>query len=197
MNSKTTLMLACALAIVPVLSGCRDEGAQVIQQDRSITTVEGIDIQDFRGAAATLTREMMDSPRFSSSMQQIRTAHPGNRPLVKISHIKNDTMLKVDMRGFLVDPMEAELMKGDALDFVAEDDQAQALAKMNETMTGTGPKLPDLILYGTVRDLRSEAGDMKQASYVFHLKAADASGRAVWEGEKLITKQGKRPSIGI
>ena len=58
--------------------------------------------------------------------------------------------------------------------------------------TATGPKLPDLVLYGTVRDLPAEAGDMKQASYVFHLKLADASGVTIWQDEKLITKQGTR-----
>ena len=190
-------VLTLAGASLALLPGCRDTGAQVIEQDRSITTVEGIDIQDFRGAAATLTREMLDSPMFTGEMQRIRAQRSGTQPLVKISKIKNDTMLKVDMRGFLVDPMEAELLKSGQLSFFAEDAESQELAKMNELQTGGAPRLPDLILFGTVRDLRSHAGDMKQASYVFHLKVANNSGMTVWQGEKLITKQGKRPSIGL
>ena len=117
--------------------------------------------------------------------------------MMKISKIKNDTMLKVDMRGWLVDPMESEMLKTNLVDFYAEDIEAQQLAKMNETMNGVQAKLPDLILFGTVRDLRSEAGATKQASYVFHLKLADATGVTIWQGEKLITKQGKKSAIGI
>ena len=198
MNAKATLVLASAtLAIVPLATGCRDTGAQVISQDRSITTVGQIDIQDFRNAASTLTREMLDSPNFTNALNRIRAQKPGVQPLMKISKIKNDTMLKVDMRGFLVDPMENELLKTGTVTFFAEDAEAQQLAKMNEMMAGGGPRLPDLILYGTVRDLRSEAGDMQQASYVFQLKLADASGITVWQGEKLITKQGTHSKVGL
>lgn len=189
------MMMLLALAGAGVAAvGCGG-GAKVIEQDRSITTVDQIDIQDFRGAAVSLTREMLNSPRFSSSVARL---NKGNRlPLMKISKIKNDTMLKVDMRGWLVDPMESEMLKTNLVDFYAEDIEAQQLAKMNETMNGVQAKLPDLILFGTVRDLRSEAGATKQASYVFHLKLADATGVTIWQGEKLITKQGKKSAIGI
>ena len=53
------------------------------------------------------------------------------------------------------------------------------------------------MLFGTVSDLRSEAGRRKQASYKFHLKLADTTGVTIWQGEKLITKQGRKPAIGI
>lgn len=192
---NTTIICALTVAIAGgMLAGC-GSGAKVIEQDRSITTVEGIDIQDFRAAAAQLTREMLNSPRFVARANQLRT--PSRLPVMKISRIKNDTTLKLDMRGFLVDPMETELLQANVVDFFAEDEEAQQLAKMNETLGGSQPRLPDLVLYGTVRDLRSEAGKTKQASYIFHLKLADATGVTIWQGEKLITKQGSKPAIGI
>ena len=198
MNRKLTLTFASlTLAALPVLTGCRDQGAQVIEQDRSITTVDQIDIQDFRAAAGTLTKEMLDAPRVAQAISSFKAAHGNTNPLMKISKIKNDTMLKVDMRGFLVDPMETELTRTNLVDFYAEDNEARALAKMNETLNGTQPKLPDMVLYGTVRDLRSEAGRMQQASYEFQLKLADTTGRTIWLGNKLITKQGTRPSVGL
>ena len=58
---------------------------------------------------------------------------------MKISKVKNDTMLKVDMRGWLVDPMENEMLKANLVDFYAEDVEAQQLAKMNETSNGQRP----------------------------------------------------------
>lgn len=197
MKTINTLLLAglVSLPLLPLLGGCGG-GAKVIEQNQSITTVEQIDIQDFRAATAALTRQMLESPRVAAEIARIRAAGQ-TAPLVKISHIKNDTMLKVDMRGFLVDPMEAELLKSGSFDFFAEDSEAQQIAKMNEIRTGAQPRVPDLILYGTVRDLRSEAGDVKQASYVFNLKLANASGSTIWQDEKLITKQGKRPAVGI
>ncbi len=187
------LMMIVALAGAGFVAiGCGG-GARVIEQDRSITTVDQIDIQDFNAAASSLTREMLNDPRFSATIERIKSSKPDGRlPLVKISRVKNDTMLKVDMRGWLVDPMEYELMKANLVDFYAEDAEAQQMAMA----AGNAPK-PDLVLFGTVRDLRSEAGSTRQASYAFHLKLADSTGVTIWQGQKLITKQGKRPAIGI
>ena len=197
-KATMTAVLLLAGVGLAALPGCRDTGAQVIDQDRSITTVGQIDIQDFRAAATTLTREMLDSHNFAAELQRLKALRPnGPVPLIKISKIKNDTALKDDMRGFLVDPMEAELLKTGTVTFFAEDAEAQELARMNELQTGGSPRLPDLILYGTVRDLRSQAGRMKQASYVFHLKLANSTGTTVWQDEKAITKQGTRPAVGL
>lgn len=196
MNRTMKLFAVAALAALPLLQGC-GPGARVIEQDQSITTVDQIDIQDFNAASATLTREMLNSPAFAAEVQRLKGQNGGQMPIMKISKIKNDTMLKVDMRGFLVDPMEAEILKSNTVTFFAEDAEAQSLAKMNEIRTGQGPRLPDLILYGTVRELPSEAGRIKQNSYIFHLKLANASGVTMWQDQKQITKQGSRPSIGI
>jgi PBP1b-binding outer membrane lipoprotein LpoB len=195
MKKLNSAMLILALAGAGFVTvGC-GTGARVIEHDRSITTVDQIDIQDFRAAASELTREMLNSPRFTARAQQLRS--PERLPVMKISRVKNDTTLKLDMRRFLVDPMEMELLRANLVDFFAEDQEAQQLAKMNETLSGQQARLPDLVLYGTVSDLRSQAGRMRQASYIFHLKLADNTGVTIWQGEKLITKQGTRPAVGM
>lgn len=197
MNRMTTLLAVAALAAVPLMQGCGSD-AQVIEQDRSITSIDQIDIQDFRAAASTLTRQMLSAPNYASEVQRLRSQTPGGTaPIMKISKIKNDTMLKVDMRGFLVDPMEAELLKSNTVVFFAEDAEAQSLAKMNEIRSGQGPRLPDLVLYGTVRELPAEAGRTKQVTYVFHLKLANTSGITIWQDEKVITKQGTHNAVGM
>ena len=197
MNRMTTLLAVATLAAVPLMQGCGSD-AQVIEQDRSITSIDQIDIQDFRAAASTLTRQMLNDPRYASEVQRLKSQTPGGgAPIMKVSKIKNDTMLKVDMRGFLVDPMEAELAKSRTVDFFAEDAEAQSLAKMNEMRSGQGPRLPDLVLYGTVRELTAEAGRTKQVSYIFHLKLANASGITIWQDDKLITKQGTHNAVGM
>ena len=87
---NTTIICALTVAIAgAACSPACGSGAKVIEQDRSITTVEGIDIQDFRAAAAQLTREMLNSPRFVARANQLRT--PSRLPVMKISRIKNDT----------------------------------------------------------------------------------------------------------
>ena len=197
MNRSTKLLVVAAIAAIPLMQGCGSD-AQVIEQDRSITSIDQIDIQDFRGAASTLTRQMLDSPLYASEVQRLKSQAPGGAlPIMKISKIKNDTMLKVDMRGFLVDPMDAELLKSNTVVLFAEDAEAQSLAKMNEMRSGQAPRLPDLVLYGTVRELTAEAGRTKQVTYVFHLKLANASGITLWQGEKPITKQGTRNAVGM
>ena len=165
MNRMTTLLAVATLAAVPLMQGCGSD-AQVIEQDRSITSIDQIDIQDFRAAASTLTRQMLNDPRYASEVQRLKSQTPGGgAPIMKVSKIKNDTMLKVDMRGFLVDPMEAELAKSRTVDFFAEDAEAQSLAKMNEMRSGQGPRLPDLgtLWHGARTDRRSrpdEAGQL-------------------------------------
>jgi len=191
---KKAIIVFVNSVLVLVMAGC-GQGARVIEQDRAITTIEQIDIQDFRAAAAELTREMLNSPRFINRARELRTET--RLPVMKISRVKNDTAVKIDMRRFLVDPMEMELLRANLVDFFAEDQEAQQLARTVEAQKGKPPLLPDMVLYGTVSDLRAQAGRMRQASYVFHLKLADNTGVTIWQGEKLIIKQGTRPAVGM
>jgi len=191
--------LAVAGAAALFLGGCNgDAGARRIDEREAITTVGQIDIQDFNYAARELTNKMLVSQQFQEELRRIKEARPrGPAPLIKISRIKNDTTLKVNMRGFLVDPMEEVLSESGKVRFFAEDRQAQDIAAAHETLGGASPQLPDMVLYGTVRDLRTEAGDVRQAAYVFHLRLAGADGNTIWQGQTQIIKRGSRPAIGL
>lgn len=201
-NSSRTFRLAglgLFAAASLFLGGCNgDAGARRIDEREAITTVGQIDIQDFNHAARELTNKMLVSAQFQNELRRLNEARPrGPAPLVKISRIKNDTTLKMNMRGFLVDPMEEVLSESGKVRFFAEDTQAQGIAAAHETLGGGGPQIPDLVLYGTVRDLRTEAGSMRQAAYIFHLRLAGADGTTVWQGQTQIIKRGSRPAVGL
>jgi len=42
-----------------------------------------------------------------------------------------------------------------------------------------------------------KAGRVEQTSYIFQLSLSSRDGIAVWEDERTIVKQGKRPSVGF
>jgi PBP1b-binding outer membrane lipoprotein LpoB len=59
-------------------------------------------------------------------------------------------------------------------------------------------RTPDFTLSGKIIELTARASNTRQTTYSFQLSLTDTkSGLAVWEGEKEITKQGTRSSVGF
>ena len=81
----------------------------------------------------------------------------------------------------------------------AEDPMAKGLQQENEFKSDQKTtRTPDFTLSGKIIQLAVKAGNTSQSTYSFQLSLTDAkTGLAVWEGEKEITKQGTRSSVGF
>jgi PBP1b-binding outer membrane lipoprotein LpoB len=76
---------------------------------------------------------------------------------------------------------------------------AKGLQQENEFMNDQKTtRKPDFTLSGKIIETLARSGSTRQSTYSFQLSLTDSkTGLAVWEGEKEITKQGTRPSVGF
>jgi uncharacterized protein (TIGR02722 family) len=182
-----------------VTIGC-EQPAKRIPETGSITTVGQIDIQDWNTAATDLSKSMINSGVLENS--------PRKPAVLAMSRIVNNTTQQVDIDLLTKSIRQTLLGTGKIVttttfgsDSNVEDPMARQIKQAREQAEGKQPSigdLPDYTLSGKLIEVRSTAGNMRQATYAFQLSLTDSrTGYAVWEGQKQITKQGSKSSVGF
>jgi penicillin-binding protein activator len=196
---KKTVLLSILAAATPfVFGGC--SSAHYIQTGgkESVVTVGQINIQDFIQAADNASKDLLASGVLD------KVANPP--AVLAISRIVNNTGQQIDtdlltkkIRVALLNSGKAQTTTtlgpgGTSEDPMAKGLQQEAEFKADQKTTRT----PDFTLSGKIIETRAQAGGTQQSTYSFQLSLTDPrSGLAVWEGEKEITKQGSRSSVGF
>jgi uncharacterized protein (TIGR02722 family) len=198
MKNKIVLpVLAAAVSLVG--AGCATN-AHYVQTggSQSVVTIGSINIQDYMQAADAMTGELLASGALS------RVANPP--AVLAISRIVNNTGQQIDIDLLTKKIRVALLQSGKAvttttmgLGGTAEDPMAQGLQQENDFKSDAkNTRTPDFTLSGKIIQLAVKAGNTSQSTYSFQLSLTDPkTGLAVWEGEKEITKQGTRSSVGF
>jgi len=195
------IVAKCALVGVVGISllGC-ETPAKRVPETGSITTVGNIDIQDWNTAATDLSKSMINSGVLENS--------PRKPAVLAMSRIVNNTTQQVDIDLLTKSIRQTLLGTGKVVttttfgsDNNVEDPMARQIKQAREQAEGKQPSvsdLPDYTLSGKLIEVRSDAGKIKQATYAFQLSLTDSrTGYAVWEGQKQITKQGSKSSVGF
>jgi penicillin-binding protein activator len=196
---KNVLLSLLAAAIPFVVGGCATNAHYVETGGReSVVTVGAINIQDYIQAANTMTGELLAS----GALDKV----PTPPAVLAISRIVNNTGNQIDtdlltkkIRVALLNSGKAQTTTTMGLGGTAEDPMAKGLQqeaefKSDQKVTRT----PDFTLSGKIIQLAVKAGNTSQSTYSFQLSLTDAkTGLAVWEGEKEITKQGTRSTVGF
>lgn len=193
------LLPSLAAAVSLVGAGCATN-AHYIQTggNQSVVTIGQINIQDYMQAADAMTSELLASGALD------RVAHPP--AVLAISRIVNNTGEQIDtdlltkrIRVALLNSGKAMTTTTMGLGGTAEDPMAKGLQQENEFKSDQQNTVtPDFTLSGKIIQLAVKAGNTSQSTYSFQLSLTDAkNGLAVWEGEKNITKQGTRSSVGF
>lgn len=196
---KNKIILPILAAAIPLIgTGC-GTNAHYVQTggSQSVVTIGQINIQDYIQAANTMTSELLASGALD------RVANPP--AVLAISRIVNNTGQQIDTDLLTKKIRVALLQSGKALTTTtfglggkAEDPMAQGLQQENDFKSDKSMRTPDFTLSGKIIQLAVKAGDTSQSTYSFQLSLTDAkNGLAVWEGEKEITKQGTRSSVGF
>jgi uncharacterized protein (TIGR02722 family) len=199
---KTSLVLSVLSAAGLCLGvGCESKTTYVNpNSSRLVTSVGTIDVQDFAQAADSMTQSLIDNLINAGKLQ---SAVPSEPALMAISRIQNNTAQQLDT-DMLVKKIRVALNRtgkvqtsttiqyGGAEDPLAAEQQAQAPANPQKR-----PRAPDYTLSGKIIEMRDQAGNIRQASYVFQLSLSSPDGIAVWEDEKTIVKQSTRPAVGF
>ncbi len=158
-----------------------------------------INIQDWNRAADAMITSLLLSDRLEAAAKK--------PAVLAISRVVNNTSELVDT-DLLTQRIRVALnQSGKVLTTTtvgvggrAEDPLAEELRQARDTAEGvqTDARLQvDYTLAGKIIQLRARAGNVREATYSFHLTLTDvATGLAVWEDQRQITKQGTRPAIG-
>ncbi len=193
------------LAVLPalLLAGCGSppNSAQYVDPNgpRTIVSLNQIDIQDFNGAAATMTQSLLNSGVLEKA--------PTQPAVMAISRITNDTGQQFDT-DYLIKNIRVALNNSGkvvtttttGLGGKAEDPLARDAGNMQAFMQGqpAPSRIPYYSLSGKILASTAKADDIYQRTYTFQLSLTEiASGNAVWEDQKQITKQGKQPAVGF
>ena len=193
MKSKYIITLATAVGVA-LLPGC-GTNAHYIETGgtQSVVSVGQINSQDFIQAANAATSELLAS----GVLDKVKTAPA----ILAMSRIVNNTGEQIDT-DLLTKKIRVALMQsGKALTTTtyglgeAEDPLAKGIQDQNNN--NQPARLPDFSLSGKIIQLTASAGDTHQSTFSFQLSLTDRQGLAVWEGEKEITKQGSRATVGF
>jgi uncharacterized protein (TIGR02722 family) len=197
---KKNVVLSLLAAAIPfVVSGCRTPAHYIQTGGReSVVSVNQINIQDFIQAANTATSDLLAS----GALDKVSTPPA----VIAISRIVNNTGQQIDtdlltkkIRVALLNSGKAQTTTTMGLGGTAEDPMAKGLQqeaefKADQKVTRT----PDFTLSGKIIQTIARDGNTSQSTFSFQLSLTDAkTGLAVWEGEKEITKQGGRATVGF
>ena len=197
---KKSLLLSILAAAIPfVVGGCATKAHYVeTGGHESLVTVNSINIQDFIQAANSATSDLLAS----GALDRVSTPPA----VIAISRIVNNTGRQIDtdlltkkIRVAVLDSGKALTTTTMGLGGTAEDPMAKGLQQENEFKNDQKvTRTPDFTLSGKIIQLAVKAGNTSQSTYSFQLSLTDSkTGLAVWEGEKEITKQGTRSSVGF
>ena len=197
MKSKIIFSLLAALPFV--IGGCATNAHYVETGGReSVVSVNQINIQDYIQAANAAVNDLLAS----GALDRV----PNPPAVLAISRIVNNTGQQIDTDLLVKKIRVAVLNSGKAqttttlgLGGTAEDPMAKGLQQENEFKSDQkATRTPDFTLSGKIIETTARAGSTRQSTYSFQLSLTNAkTGLAVWEGEKEITKQGTRPSVGF
>jgi penicillin-binding protein activator len=186
MKTRTLIPL---VAIIAIVAGCGTNAHYIQTGGReSVVTINQINIQDFITAANSATSDLLASGVLD------RVQHPP--AILAMSRIVNNTSQQIDTDLLTKKIRVALLQSGKAVTTTTfglagpEDTLAPSIQRQPT-------QLPDFSLSGKIIETLVKAGNTSQATYSFQLSLTDQRGLAVWEGEKEITKQGTRSSVGF
>lgn len=189
-NIVKTFVPATLAALVVALSGCSTPAHYIDPEGRdTVVSLNAADIQDFSQAADSLVAQMLANEVFT----------PGKKPRIALSRVKNDTTQNFDV-SLLTDKVQQRILESGlanvSMSLSAETDDDVVRRKMSG-MGATETLLPDLTLLGKIAEVKAHASSVRQVSYVFSMRLADAkTGDVVWMGEKTLTKQGEKNAVG-
>ncbi|HXJ75489.1 MAG TPA: hypothetical protein VNM37_21720 [Candidatus Dormibacteraeota bacterium] len=193
MKTKPLLVLLSLAALV----GCSSPPKRIEPGGPTSLTTFGVDIADFKAAASYVVESLLKSDVFDRFQ--------GRKARILVSTIKNDTSqhFDTDQITFKIttDLLNSGKAETETLGGKSVDSEGRAIvAERDFANDSKSPerKVADFTLAGKILQTRAREGNMREVSYTLQLYLNDPkTGSAVWQGEKIVTKQGKRASVSF
>lgn len=197
-----TRLLAIAATLPLALIGCQKAQYVDPKGNDLIVNADRMNIQDWNLLADQVVQSMVNSG--------VLARLPNQPAGVLLNPVINTTTQQFDTDGImkkiriaLLNTGRCEVIMtagpgGRAEDKIAQD--AQALKDFQSGKdNGVNPSnVPDATLTAKLIEDRARSGSTRQVAYVLQMSLTNTTtGRAVWEGEASVIKQGQRSSVGF
>ncbi len=181
-------------------SGCATGNAAYVDPKgtQTIVSLNQINIQDWNQAADDLVADLLASGVLERA--------PELPAVMAVSRITNNTQQQVDTDSLtkkirIALNQTGKVVTTSTLGYGGrvDDPMAAEVGQMQAFMSGQKQetKLPYYTLSGKLLQDNARAGNTRQVTYTFQLSLTTVrDGLALWEGEKQITKQGQRSTVG-
>lgn len=181
-----------ALMSALLLAGCSTPAQYVDSKGpATIVSLDKINIQDFTLAADDLVADLLASGVVERA--------PSQPAVMAVSRVINNTKNNFDM-GLLTEKISASLMRTGKITTISTDQMAKDHADKERFLSGSTTSsvpTPYYTLSGKIIDDTARAGNINQTTYIFQLTLTTVKDNlSAWKGEKQITKQGKRATVG-
>ena len=195
---KNKIIVPLIAVSAALLTGCATD-AHYVQTggNQNVVNIGQINIQDYIQAADAATSDLLAS----GVLDRVKTPPA----VLAVSRIVNNTGQQIDTDLLVKKIRVALLQSGKAVTTTtfglggqAEDPLAKGMQQEQQFMNDQKTtRTADFSLSGKIIELAVKSGNTRQSTYSFQLSLTDTQGLAVWEGEKEITKQGTRGSVGF
>lgn len=211
MNTSTIAGLRLpALSIATLLvsanlfsgSGCQKAGYVDPKGNDLIVNADRMNIQDWNLLADQVVQSLITSGALSRLPNQ--PAGVLLNPVINTTTQQFDTdAIMKKIRISLLNSGRAEVIMtagpgGRAEDPIAKDAQALKDFQSGRDNQVNPSNVPDATLTAKLIEDRARSGSTKQVAYVLQMSMTNTNtGRAVWEGEASVVKQGQRSAVGF
>ncbi|MCM2274498.1 MAG: penicillin-binding protein activator LpoB [Candidatus Didemnitutus sp.] len=189
---------ASVLSTALLLTGCvtTSETRTVDARGPDVINTASINSQDWSNAADQLTASLISSGALERA--------PRQPAIMAVDRVINNTQLMVDT-DMLIKKIRVALTQtgkvaiSNTLGLGERAVVASEAAELEEMQTGKKQKtlVPDYTLYAKLIQQTDRDGRMTQNTYAFQMSLVDVkNGLTVWEEERQIAKQTKKPGVG-
>lgn len=195
MKCNKSILLA---GLIPLLvAGCAtNQSATYVDSKgpRTLVTADQINIQDFANAADEMVNSLIEN---WINAGKLKSSTPNDSAILAISRIVNGTAQHLDT-DMLIKKIRVSLNRTGKVETLMtlskEDPMAADLAMEQEVLLKKRPAGPDYTLSGKILQTQTRSGNTRQMAYTFQLSLTSSRGTAIWEEEKTIVKQDKKPA---
>ncbi|MFM7052050.1 MAG: penicillin-binding protein activator LpoB [Planctomycetota bacterium] len=202
---RTTAIIALSaatLAATLVATGCQKAQYVDPKGNDLIVNPDRMNIQDWSMLADQVVQSMVTS----GVLERLPTKPAG----LLLNPVINTTTQQFDTDGIvkkiriaLLNTGKVEVIMADDLFGGAEDRIAREAQRRKDRAAGvdtdeSNKNVPDITITAKLLEDRARAGSLRQVAYVLQMSLTNTTtGRAVWEGEAQIVKQGEKASVGF
>lgn len=192
METKVGLLWVMLASAAMMAAGCGTAPHPVEPSDKGVTTVGGVDIQDWDRAAGDLANQML---------KKLPPPPAGSCWLIGVSAIKNDTRDPELPIHVLTDKITNVLSSSGVaktLSFEQADYEQAVLNHRLHPDLYPMPLEPNYTLGGSITELHVREGRDRQSTFIFQLQCKDMKTSVLeWQGNCQLTKRATKPGIGL